>query len=168
MSFTSGYRKDERNVGSEKKSADKIIPVKDRALGLLARREHSAAELKRKLQQKGYTSAVEVDNCLLRLQAEGSLSDHRFTEAYVHMRMSRGYGPMRIMAELREKGITGDLIAECLSQDASDWQIVLRHQYDKKYSGRPIEDYRDKAKRVGYLQARGFKLDWILSLLGET
>ncbi|HEX5636173.1 MAG TPA: regulatory protein RecX, partial [Gammaproteobacteria bacterium] len=114
MSFTGRNRKDITGDGAEKKSADKTPPVKDRALGLLARREHSAVELKRKLQQKGYNSS-DIDTELSQLQRDGSLSDRRFTEAYVNMRMNRGYGPMRILAELRDRGIPAELANEYLN-----------------------------------------------------
>lgn len=166
MSFASGYNRDKENVGAEKKSADKTIPVKDRALGLLARREHSATELKRKLQLKGY-AAADIDVGVSQLLQDGSLSDRRFTEAYVNMRMNRGYGPVRIMAELRDRGINADLADEYLNQDVCDWPAILRKHYNKKYAGHPITDYHEKSRRIGYLQARGFKLDWIFNLLGD-
>ncbi|MBI3188172.1 MAG: regulatory protein RecX [Gammaproteobacteria bacterium] len=164
MSFTGRNRKDITGDGAEKKSADKTPPVKDRALGLLARREHSAVELKRKLQQKGYNSS-DIDTELLQLQRDGSLSDRRFTEAYVNMRMNRGYGPMRILAELRDRGIPAELANEYLNQELLDWHAVLSRQYTKKYAGIPIADHQDKSKRIAYLQARGFRLDLIFEVL---
>lgn len=164
MSFTGGYKKDRTGGGAEKKSADNTTPVKDRALGLLARREHSAVELKRKLQQKGYNSS-DIDAELSQLQQDGSLSDRRFTEAYVNMRMNRGYGPMRILAELRDRGIPAELANEYLNQETLDWYAVLNRQYIKKYAGVPITDHLDKSKRIAYLQARGFRLDLIFDLL---
>jgi regulatory protein len=177
MTFTRGYRKDEGSDGSAKNAADKTIPVKampvkampvkDRALGLLARREHSAAELKRKLQQKGYASA-DIDVGVSQLLLDGSVSDRRFTEAYVNMRMNRGYGPMRIMAELRERGIAAELANEYLNQETLDWYAVLNRQYIKKYAGAPITDHQDKSKRIAYLQARGFRLDLIFDVLGKS
>lgn len=142
------------------------LTTKERALGLLARREHSAAELKRKLLQKG-CAADEIVSGLSELQAEGALSDRRFTEAYVHMRRNRGYGPLRIMAELREKGISADLADEYLNHEEHEWQSVLHQQYTRKYGNQPPADYQDKSKRIGYLQARGFKLDLIFDLIGK-
>ena len=149
-----------------KATSQYALTTKERALGLLARREHSAAELKRKLLQKG-CATDEIVSGLSELQAEGALSDKRFTEAYVHMRKNKGYGPLRIMAELREKGIGADLADEYLHQDVQDWQSVLRQQYQKKFAGNPLTDYHDKSKRIGYLQARGFKLEWIFDLFDE-
>ena len=182
MTFTGGNKKDEGSAGSAKNAADKTIPVnaipvkaipikaisiKDRALGLLARREHSATELKRKLQQKGYASAA-IDAGLSPLLLDGSVSDRRFTEAYVNMRMNRGYGPMRILAELRERGIPAELAHEYLNQETLDWYAVLNRQYLKKYAGAPVTDHQDKSKRIAYLQARGFRLDLIFDVINPS
>ncbi len=177
MTFTRGYRKDEGSAGSAKNAADKTIPVKaisvkaipvkDRALGLLARREHSAAELKRKLRQKGYASA-DIDAGLSPLLLDGSVSDRRFTEAYVNMRMNRGYGPMRILAELRERGIPAELAHEYLNQETLDWYTVLNRQYLKKYAGALVTDHQDKSKRIAYLQARGFRLNLIFDVINPS
>ena len=177
MTFTRGYKKDEGSAGSAKNAADKTIsvktipvkaiPVKDRALGLLARREHSAAELKRKLRQKGYASA-DIDAGLSPLLLDGSVSDRRFTEAYVNMRMNRGYGPMRILAELRERGIPAELAHEYLNQETLDWYVVLNRQYIKKYADAPVTDHQDKSKRIAYLQARGFRLDLIFDVINPS
>ena len=172
MTFTGGYKKDESSAGSAKNAADKTIPVKtisvkNRALGLLARREHSATELKRKLQQKGYASA-DIDTGLSPLLLDGSVSDRRFTEAYVNMRMNRGYGPMRILAELRERGIPAELAHEYLNQETLDWYTVLNRQYLKKYAGAPVTDHQDKSKRIAYLQARGFRLDLIFDVINPS
>ncbi|MDQ1363882.1 MAG: regulatory protein [Pseudomonadota bacterium] len=153
-------------TGSGKKESVTARSAKDVAMGLLARREHSASELKRKLQQKG-CAADEIVSGLSQLQADGALSDRRFTEAYVHMRKNKGYGPVRIMAELREKGVSAELANEYLYQDVLDWQAILRQQYLKKYSGEPLTDYHEKSKRIGYLQTRGFKLEWIFELFDE-
>ena len=143
------------------------LSTKGRALGLLARREHSKAELARKLRQKG-CAVDEIETGLQQLQADGYLSDRRFTEAYVNMRMNRGYGPMRILAELREKGVAGELANEFLNHETLDWFAVLQRQYNKKFGEVAVTDRQDKAKRIAYLQARGFRLDLIFDVLGKS
>lgn len=153
-------------AGSGKKESVTTRSAKDVALGLLARREHSTSELKRKLQQKGCASE-EIASGLSQLQTEGILSDRRFTEAYVHMRMNKGYGPLRILSELREKGISADLANEYLNKTEYDWQSVLNQHYQKKFGSHAPADYREKSKRIGYLHARGFKLDLIFDLIGK-
>ena len=58
---------------------------------MLARREHSAFEVRRKLKQKDLPES-EIEEAVERLQQEGLLSDRRFAEAYIHMRAGKGYG----------------------------------------------------------------------------
>lgn len=147
-----------------KKPALTSRPAYDIAIGLLARREHSTAELARKLRQKGCDSAS-TDEALDRLQTEGLLSDQRFVEAYVHMRKQRGYGPLRILAELKEKGVASDLAANQIYHPEHDWSRVLQQVYEQKFTGLPIEDYQDRAKRIAKLQARGFALETVFGML---
>ena len=131
---------------------------------MLARREHSAFEIRRKLKQKDISEA-EIDEAVDRLQHEGLLSDERYAESYIHMRRGKGYGPLRIALELRERGVAESSYAHCLYASDMDWHAVLKAAYDKKYGGKQCEDYREKAKRVRYLQYRGFSLDDIHDLV---
>jgi regulatory protein len=86
----------------------------------------------------------------------------------VNMRKNRGYGPMRILAELRDRGIPVELANEFLNQETLDWYAVLSRQYTKKYGATPITDQQDKSKRVAYLQARGFRLDSIFDVINQS
>ena len=83
------------------------LPPRDRALGLLSRREHSARELKRKLQQKGVTAEEAVD-VVDEMGERNYQSDARFAESLVRKRALDGYGPMRIRAELASHGMRVD------------------------------------------------------------
>lgn len=135
------------------------------AVALLARREHSVLELRRKLQQKGFEEA-DIEKVVGQLCANNLLSDERFAETYINMRRNRGYGPLRIQAELQERGISAELIDECIEwKNNQDWISVLETQYRKKYGNTIPDDYKEKAKQVGYLQRRGFPLEWVLSYL---
>ena len=131
---------------------------------MLARREHSAFEIRRKLKQKDIADA-EIEQAVERLQQEGLLSDQRYAEAYIHMRKGKGYGPLRIALELRERGVAESDYGHYLYDRDIDWQSVLKAAYDKKFGNRACDDYRDKAKRIRYLQYRGFALDSIHELI---
>ena len=136
---------------------------REAAMNLLARREHSFLELSHKLQQRQY-SADEIQTALERLQDDGLLSNERFTEAYINMRRKRGFGPLRIANELRERGIGDDLVNQYLCRDADDWWADLQYQFDKKYAHKDTGDYAERVKRAKFLQGRGFPLDWIMKL----
>ena len=146
------------------KQKQKTRSIRNVALGLLSRREHSVLELGRKLKSKGF-SPQEIEPELQSLQAERLLSNERYTESYVHMRRQRGYGPLRIVMELRERGIDAQLAEHYLDIDNSNWLELLREQYVKKYGSSTVDSYEEKVKRVKYLQNRGFAIDWILKSL---
>jgi regulatory protein len=129
------------------------------AVGLLARREHAARELSAKLHSRGFSPQV-VDAVLERLVAERLQSDERFAEVYLRQRSDKGYGPERIRAELRERGIDDLLISATFRQAEEDggidWYVLAESAYAKKYDRRPIEDIKERAKRHRFMQYRGF------------
>lgn len=131
---------------------------------MLARREHSALELRHKLGQRGLAEA-DIEETIDRLQREGLQSDERFAESYVHSRSSRGYGPLRIAAELSQRGVDDGIIESCLDRDDDRWQQRLQQAHQRKFADEPILDFEDRARRIRFLQYRGFELDKINRLL---
>lgn len=127
--------------------------IRERALRLLARREHSRAELARKLRQRGEGDGLEV--VLDALERDGLLSDSRFAEAYVRMRVGRGYGPLRIEAELAERGIDSGLADVSLRAGEPDWTGQCR-MVARKHFSEPAADVREHARRTRFLLRRGF------------
>jgi regulatory protein len=127
---------------------------------LLARREHSRAELRRKLAHKGHGSDA-VDETLDRLAAQKYQSDARFVETFVRHRVQQGYGPVRIAAELRERGI-GEAEAEAgIAASGADWQALAEETLQRRFGDLPPEDAREWAKRARFLQYRGFSADMV-------
>ncbi|WJW74736.1 regulatory protein RecX [Thiohalobacter sp. IOR34] len=129
--------------------------ARETALGLLARREHSRLELGRKLAQRGYPAAL-VEGVLDALGAEGLQSDSRFAESYVYSRSGRGFGPQRIRAELRERGIDDGLIEASLADAGVDWARLAAEAWHKRFAGRPPADYRERARQQRFMLNRGF------------
>lgn len=134
-----------------------------RALKLLARREHSVLELRRKLEQRGCEEAP-LEAVLERLGAERLLSDRRFAESYVRGRAERGYGPLRIRAELRERGIDAALADGPLGE-TGDWTERARAARRKRFGSAVPADYREKARQMRFLQQRGFDGEQIRAAL---
>jgi len=137
--------------------------VTETAIDSLSRREHSVLEMRRKLTQKGFDE-TEIEDCLEKLIANNLLSEERFTESYINMRMRRGYGPQRIAQELRERGINDEYFHDFLDHNNPEWRGVMHQQYAKKYGNKPAQEYAEKAKRAKYLQSRGFPLDWVFKI----
>lgn len=140
------------------------------AVTLLARREHSARELARKLQARGYAQSL-IDATLARLAKERLQSDQRYAEAYLHQRSEKGYGPLRIQAELHERGVADALIAECVKSAVEegeiDWYERAASVYARKFGGHPIEDPKERAKRQRFLYYRGFSHEQISAVIDD-
>lgn len=133
--------------------------IYDRALGLLAVREHSRAELRNKLRHKGFSSTA-IDAVLVQLTDTGTLSDARFIEVYVRSRAVKGYGPNRIQLELSERGIESGVAQDYLSQAEIDWQSHIAKAWRKRFSALP-EDFTATRKQQQYLYNRGFSTEMI-------
>lgn len=133
------------------------------AIDALSRREHSVHEMRLKLKRKGIEEA-DAEKSLEQLVKNNLLSDERFSESYINMRKRRGYGPLRIAQELRERGVSDELFSDMLDQHNPEWRVVMQQQYVKKYGQELAQEYTEKAKRAKYLQSRGFPLDWVFKL----
>jgi regulatory protein len=152
------------NSMNEKSEAE----VYAKAVELLARREHSAQELARKLCTRG-CDPVLIESVLARLEAERLQSDARYTEVYLRQRSEKGYGPQRIRAELQERGVDERLINEAMrraeDEGEVDWFERAATVYARKFGGRPVEDLKDRAKRQRFLQYRGFSHEQIAAVV---
>ena len=142
------------------------MSAKSVAVRLLSRREHSAFEIRDKLHKRDFDEG-EIEQTIIELQQGGWLSDERFAEAYIRMRQQKGFGPIRISIELNERGVKESIVDDYLQADDEGWQQILEQQYLKKYKNKAVEDYNDRAKRIRFLQYRGFALDIIYQVVGD-
>ncbi len=101
-----------------------------------------------------------IDN----LRAEGLQSDERFTEAFVHIRVDRGYGPLRISQELQQRGVCDSLISRFMCLEEPDWRQHAREAREKRFGTSLPTDYKDRAKQSRFLQSRGFSGEQIRQL----
>jgi regulatory protein len=136
--------------------------MRDAALRLLGRREYSMLEMRRKLVARGY-QAPQVDGVLALLRDERLLSDERFAESFVRMRIERGQGPMRIRAELRERGVADTVIDGVTTHTADFWITCARRVLTRRFGrGTPPVISRDEwHRRARFLAQRGFPSDVI-------
>ncbi|MDM8566987.1 regulatory protein RecX [Candidatus Halobeggiatoa sp. HSG11] len=125
------------------------------AMDYLARREHACLELKNKLIRKGFIENV-VDEVLSKLRTDRLLSDERFAESYIRYRTKKGFGPIRIKQELRQRGITGDLVSEQLNGNEDFWITQVQQVYKKKFGSNSPKNDKELAKHMRFLQTRGF------------
>lgn len=133
---------------------------------MLARREHSSAELTTKLREKGCSAAL-VAEVVAQLKADRMVSDERFIEALIAARRRRGYGPVRIRHELREKGIPAEQVDAALDLGARQWLADLEQLCRRRFGSRPPESYAERARRARFLQYRGFTTEQITRILNS-
>lgn len=131
-----------------------------RALGLLARREHSRKELSRKLTSRGL-DAGDVEAAVGRLAGEGWQDDKRFAESLVRSRAGSGYGPVRIRAELATHGLDREAVARAMETYEGDWAENARELVQRRFGpaiagGGATEELNLRRKAADFLMRRGF------------
>lgn len=137
--------------------------LRARALKLLARREHSRAELARKLAAHAEDPA-DIERVLDDFERRGWLSEHRVVEQLVHARRSR-YGARRIERDLLQKGISEEAVSAALAGLKAGELEAAREVWRRKFGGKPPRGPADRARQVRFLQGRGFDLEMILKVI---
>lgn len=136
-----------------------------RALRLLARREHTRAELARKLASDSAPNPA-LDVVLDGLQARGHLSEKRYAETRARQ-LSRKFGALRVRRELVGKGVAPDAAArfaeDLRKTDLERARAILARKYKD-----PVSSPRERARRMRFLYARGFSEEVIRAALAAS
>ena len=136
--------------------------LRERALRLLARREHSRAELAKKLQVHS-RPGDDLEALLDDLSHRKLLSDERYAESRAHA-LSRKFGAARIAHELRARGLDKDL-ADKASKTARATELErAREVWRRKFRSAP-RTREERARQMRFLQSRGFSFDAIRSVV---
>lgn len=158
---------DERREEPGAESPDTTAEIERRAVRLLATREHGRAELQRKLVARG-CSGEDVEPVLDDLERRGLLSERRYVESYIAGRRRKGYGPLRIQAELRERGVEPGDFADELAPDAEQWWTSMVEAAERRFGTGPAGDRREQGRRARFLEQRGFSPEMIRRLLWDV
>ena len=138
------------------------LSLKGRALRLLSGREHSRAELERKLapheEEPGQLRKV-----LDELQAKDFISDQRFAESVIHRRAGK-LGAARIKQELQSKGVDGECVSQAVSQLKTTELARAHGVWQRKFGSLP-QDASERGKQMRFMAARGFGGDVIHRVL---
>ena len=140
--------------------------ARNSAMRLLARREHSRAELRGKLVGRGFENDS-VEELLQGLEDQDLLSDERFAMSLIASRAETGYGPNRIGLELRNRGVSEELAREALAKAEVDWGQQVTDQAVRKFGSDPAQTFPEWARRARYLERRGFGQDAIRLAIGN-
>ena len=131
------------------------------AVGLLARRDYSRHQIKSKLAQKGFIDS-EIEAVLTRCESQGYLDDARFAALLLRSHIAKGHGQSKIRQSMAQKGLTKEVIQETLNASDCDWFELAKQKAGKKYAASgPIDDQKERAKRVRYLLSQGFAFDQV-------
>lgn len=144
--------------------------IRIKAMDLLARREHARAELLVKLLQRFSDQGEMISAVLDRLCEEGLLSDQRFAEACLRQGIAKGQGPVRLKQALRQQRVSDEIIAAAFSQADADWWQLAVEVVRRRFGEAAPETLKEKAKRVRFLQQRGFtfeQIQYALASMGD-
>ena len=132
--------------------------IRNKIISLLARREHSRAELHQRL--KSQAESIELLNEVLdRMAQDGYQSDQRFTESFIRQRVSQYWGPKRIVFELSQKGISKAMIDQVMEAMDPNWRDLAVGLAKKRFDNSIKPVPKEQAKRLRYLLNHGFSYD---------
>lgn len=137
--------------------------LKGRALRLLSTREHSRAELERKLQsfeEEPGTLARALDE----LQAKDFINEQRVLESVIYRRAAK-LGTTRIKQELQSKGLDPVAVSEALAGLQTSERERAQAVWQKKF-GAPPQDAKELARQLRFLASRGFGAEVIRRVVG--
>ena len=145
----------------------------DRAVRILAMRDHSEQELRRKLAAPvmGKNGPEEIDatpedydKVVAWCIESRYLDDDRFVQQFITSRSRKGYGPARVRQELGQKGIAREAIERAMRECEIDWALLAREQAIRKY-GEPLPvDFSEKVKVQRFLLYRGYLMEDIQAI----
>ncbi len=124
---------------------------------MLSRREHTRRELLDKLIQRGF-EAVQVEQIIQELNDANLQSDERFATLFAEHRSNKGFGALKIRADLHNRGIDSALAEQTLTNLSIDWVTIAHRVAERKFrqlnGETPNNSELMKCKR--FLGSRGF------------
>jgi regulatory protein len=167
----------------EKRNPKPLKPITDYATAILARREHSTTELRRKLTTKGYPKPEVADLITLFLE-KNYLNDERYAEARARTRAHHSkWGEGRIKQELAQQGVAKETTQKTLSElsETEDWLATATKLLQRKFT-KPLPEITsqnpalrqqarkelqaEKSRRLNFLIRRGFSFQQAQQALG--
>lgn len=135
------------------KILDEPKTIRLKIMDFLARREYSSKEIYQKMSRRVEYKEM-LEDSIDQLVKEGLISDERYAESYFQSRKNKGFGPLRIKNELKQKGVNESLFNEI--QEGTDWSVLAMNVLQKKVRGKFPEEQKDVLKLKNFLNYRGF------------
>ena len=138
------------------------VSLRDRALAMLARREHTRAEMTRKLSPH-CESPEQVEHLLDALAARGWLSEARFAESRANT-LTRKFGSRKIEHDLRSRGVSAEVVERTVEQVRSQELENCRTAWQRKFGALP-QDAAARGRQMRFLAGRGFSAEVVRQVL---
>ncbi len=142
------------------------------AVGALARRMRTVAELKRLMRARVEEAATEYGQTLIelvirRLKDQGYLNDSQYAASYTSLRRdNQKFGRMRVVTELKTRGVHGEVIAKAIESayEGVSEEKQARDYLRKKRLKKP-KDQKETARIFRQLARAGFGTKTIVTIL---
>ncbi|MGP9800370.1 regulatory protein RecX [Rheinheimera sp. NSM] len=144
-----------------------LADLKRMAINWLSRRDYSEAQLSQRLSRQG-GEAGDIAKVIAWCKAENYLDQQRFISMLVRSRVNKGYGLGYIVQECRQQNISREQVLQCAAELEIDWFALAQQLYQKKYGQSVVTEYKDKFKRMAYMQRRGFSNEQIQFAINQT
>ena len=151
-------------------SANPSRSVYATALGLVARRELSAAQVRQRLEARGFPSEA-IQTTLERLESNGAIDDRRTARAIARTEVRRSRGPSRVRRVLEQAGLARDVVRDALQEafaDTSERDAIDR-ALARRYRRRLVDltNPAEIGRMRGYLLRQGFSASAITDVLAR-
>jgi regulatory protein len=143
----------------------------DYAVGALARRMRSVAELKRLLRNRVEADTeigkTLVELIVVRLKDQGYLNDAKYATAFSsYRRDNEKFGRMRVVNDLKAKGVHGEVIEKAVASVYEDVkEEVLAREYLRRKRLQKPKDQKNAARIFRNLMRAGFGSKTIFTIL---
>jgi regulatory protein len=134
--------------------------LRSTALAWLGRQEYYEAKFRQKLLQNEATPE-QIELLVQEFTERNWLCEQRYCDGFVRGRVNKGHGKIRIRADARQKGLDQDCLNIALDANETDWFDQAWQTYSKRYGDRLIADHKERAKRMRFMQYRGFTIEQI-------
>jgi regulatory protein len=138
------------------------ISLRQRALAMLARREHTRAEMTRKLSPHS-EYPEQVEQLLDALVARGWLSETRFAESRANA-LARKFGSRKIEHDLRSRGVSAEVVEHAVEQTRTQELDNCRAAWQRKFGVLP-QNAAERGRQMRFLAGRGFSTEAVRQVL---
>jgi regulatory protein len=136
------------------------------ALRLLVPAPLTCEQLRHKLRTRGFHGET-VAALVAELQGRGLLDDAAYAQRWLEQRRTRGYGRLRIVAELRERGVAASVAEAACAAEPLEVELATATAAASRQAPHlaGLERDRARAKLARHLHNRGFGGDTIHRVL---